>query len=153
MVAGYDGFVRAVNADGTLAWKHDLVSDAPEAPPGFDQQKAVITGNAARPRTMASDGSTLFVPIFDQSRVVAVDASTGKRRWSYQTKGWMYAEPTVSGDDVFVTSQDSRSTASTRRRGRSAGPSRPSGGSSRASPSATARPTSAPATASSIAST
>jgi outer membrane protein assembly factor BamB len=106
MVAGYDGFVHAVNLDGTLAWKHDLVSDAPEPPPGFDQKRAVIQGNAARPRTMASDGSTVFVPIFDQSRVVAVDAATGKRRWSYQTKGWMYAEPTVMGDDVFVTSQD-----------------------------------------------
>jgi outer membrane protein assembly factor BamB len=108
MVAGYDGFVHAVNPDGTLAWKHDIVSDAPEAPPGFDQKRAVINDNAARPRTMASDGSTLFVPIFDQSRVVAIDASNGKRRWSYQTKGWMHAEPTVSGDDVFVTSQDKK---------------------------------------------
>ena len=107
VVAGYDGFVHAVKAaDGTLAWKLDIVKDAPPPPPGFDQQRAVITGNAARPRTMASDGSTVFLPIFDQSRVVAVDLATGKRRWSFQTKGWMYAEPTVSGDDVFVASQD-----------------------------------------------
>ncbi len=107
IVAGYDGFVHAVKAaDATLAWKLDIAKDAPPAPPGFDQKQAVITGNAARPRTMASDGSTLFLPIFDQSRVVAIDAKTGQRRWSYQTKGWMYAEPTVAGSDVFVTSQD-----------------------------------------------
>lgn len=102
VVAGDDGFIHAVNTNGTLAWKHDLVSDAPKPPPGFE----VINDNAASPRTLASDGSTIFVPIFDQSRVVAVDAETGKRRWSYQTKGFMYAEPTVEGDSVFVTSQD-----------------------------------------------
>ncbi len=107
LVAGYDGSVHAVKAaDGSRAWKLDIVKDAPPPPPGFDPKRAVIAGNAARPRTMASDGSTAFLPIFDQSRVVAVDVATGKRRWSTPTKGWMYAEPTVSGDDVFVTSQD-----------------------------------------------
>ena len=65
-----------------------------------------MTGHAARPMTMAGDGSILVVPIFDQSRVIAVDAATGKRRWSFQSGGWMRAEPTVAGDDVFVTSQD-----------------------------------------------
>jgi outer membrane protein assembly factor BamB len=106
LVAGYDGFIHAVNGDGSAAWKHDLVSDAPKAPPGFDQERAVITGNAARPRTMASDGTSVLVPVFDQSRVVAVDVATGNRRWSFQSKGWMFAEPTITEDSVFVTSQD-----------------------------------------------
>ena len=106
LVAGYDGSIHAVNFDGTLAWTHDLAGDAPPSPPGFDQKQAVIGDNAARPGTMASDGVTVVVPIFDQSRVVAVDAATGQRRWSFQSKGWMYGEPAIAGDDVFVTSQD-----------------------------------------------
>ena len=106
LVAGYDGNIHAVNRDCTLVWKHDLVADAPPSPPGFDQQRAVIAGKAARPRTMTSDGSTVFVPIFDQSRVVAVDATTGQRRWSFASQGWMNAAPTVAGENVFVTSQD-----------------------------------------------
>ena len=109
VVAGYDGFLHAVDAaTGAVAWKHDIAGDAPEAPPGFVQKQAVIGDNAARPRTAASDGSTVFVPIFDQSRVVAVDAATGKRRWSFQAKGWIYGEPTVAGDDLFFTSQDKK---------------------------------------------
>ncbi len=107
IVAGYDGMIHAVDAaTGEQAWTHDIATDAPPAPPGFDQKRAVIGDNKARPMTAASDGTTVFLPIFDQSRVVAVDAATGQRRWSFAAKGWTHAEPTVAGDDVFVTSQD-----------------------------------------------
>ena len=106
LVAGNDGFIHALNADGRVVWTHSFLTDPPPPPPGFDPKNAILTGHAARPGTMASDGATVFATIFDQSRVVAVDAATGQRRWSFPTKGWMLAEPTVSGDDVFVTSQD-----------------------------------------------
>lgn len=106
MAAGYDGSIHAVNLDGTLAWTHDLMGDVPPDPPGFDRKRAVIGANAARPKTMAGDGATVFAPIFDQSRLVAVDAATGKRRWSFQARGWIYGEPAVAGGDVFIGSQD-----------------------------------------------
>jgi len=109
VVAGSDGFVHAVDpATGAVGWKHEIARDAPDPPPGFDGKQARGGNNPARPVTMASDGSTLFLPIFDQSRIVALDAATGRRRWSFSSKGWTYAEPTVAGDDLFFTSQDKK---------------------------------------------
>ena len=109
VVAGSDGFVHAVDpATGAAAWKHDIAGDAPADPPGFDGKRARFTDSRARPGTMATDGSTLFLPVFDQCRVVALDAATGGRRWSFQSKGWTYAEPTVAGDDLLFTSQDKK---------------------------------------------
>jgi outer membrane protein assembly factor BamB len=106
-VAGYDGFVHAVDiAAGRVKWKRDIVADAPEPPPGFDPKRAVVGGNAARPRTIASDGAGLFVPIFDQSRVVALELRTGEKRWSFAAKGWIYGEPAVTEDSVLIGSQD-----------------------------------------------
>jgi len=106
VVADYSGKVSAVDRDGHLLWKHDIAADRPPSPPNFDRERAVISGKAARPRTASSDGTTVFQPIFDQSRVVAIDLATGKRRWSFQAKGWIYGEPVVSPNRVFIGSQD-----------------------------------------------
>ena len=46
------------------------------------------------------------MPIFDQSRIAVIDLKAGRRRWSFQAKGWIYGEPTVTGDKVFFGSQD-----------------------------------------------
>jgi outer membrane protein assembly factor BamB len=106
IVAGYDGNVYAMGYDGRLVWKHDIVADEPPSPPEFDSKRAVIGAAAARPGTAASDGVTVFQPVFNQSRLIAIDVESGKRRWSFQAKGWIYPQPTVAEDRVFVGSQD-----------------------------------------------
>jgi len=106
IVAEYDGNVYAVGYDGRLVWKHDIVADEPPSPPKFDSKQAVVGAAAARPTTMASDGVTVFQPVFNQSRLIAIDVETGKRRWSFQAKGWIFREPTVAKDRVFVGNQD-----------------------------------------------
>ena len=105
VVAGSDGFVHAVDpATGAPAWKHDIAGDAPA-----DRRAAEIGlagGGRAGPMTMASDGSTLFLPVQDQSRLVALDAATGGRRWAFRAGGPTFATPSVAGDDVFCSSRD-----------------------------------------------
>ncbi|MGC8639943.1 MAG: PQQ-binding-like beta-propeller repeat protein [Isosphaeraceae bacterium] len=116
VVADYDGKVTAVDFDGKLIWQHDIAADAPPSPPGFDGDRARITGTAARPRTAASDGTAVFLPIFDQSRLAVIDLKRGGRRWSFQAKGWIYGEPTLSDDSVFFGSQDNHLYCLDRRR-------------------------------------
>ena len=106
IVADYNGKVSAVDFDGLVIWQHDIVADAPASPAGFDGGRARTTGSAVRPRMTASDGTSIFLPIFDQSRIAVIDLKAGRRRWSFQTKGWIYGEPTVADDRVFFGSQD-----------------------------------------------
>ncbi len=107
VAGGNDGFVYAWDArSGAERWKADIVKDAPADPPGFDGQRARIGDNRARPGTAASDGINVYISIFDQSRVVALDLKTGAPRWSYQTKGWIGGMPTVAEGKVFFGSQD-----------------------------------------------
>ncbi len=87
-MGGNDGFAYAWNAeDGAELWKTDIVKDAPADPPGFDGARARIGDNPARPEAAASDGTSVYISIFDQSRVVALDLKTGAPRWSYQAEG------------------------------------------------------------------
>ena len=44
--------------------------------------------------------------VFDQCRVVAFEASTGKRRWAFQTKGWVGGGVQVTATSVFLGSLD-----------------------------------------------
>jgi eukaryotic-like serine/threonine-protein kinase len=106
IVADYSGKVTALDFDGSLIWQHDIAADAPPSPPGFNADRARTTGAAARPRTAACDDTAIFQPIFDQSRIAVIDLKRGGRRWSFQAKGWIYGEPTVTDDRVFFGSQD-----------------------------------------------
>jgi outer membrane protein assembly factor BamB len=107
LVCGYDGNVYSLDAQtGELGWSTDIVADAPPSPPGFDGQRARLTNKPAKPMIAASDGKTLFQPVFDQSRLVALDCATGGVRWSFQAKGWIYAHPVVDNNRVFIGSQD-----------------------------------------------
>ncbi|MCH7726185.1 MAG: PQQ-binding-like beta-propeller repeat protein [Planctomycetes bacterium] len=104
---GADGNVYACDLrTGKVKWKHDYVSDRPKDPEGFDGERARFPGRAARPMHAATDGETVFLSVFDQCRTLAIDAKTGKRRWAFPTKGWMYGRPAVGERGVFVGSQD-----------------------------------------------
>ncbi|WP_148591941.1 outer membrane protein assembly factor BamB family protein [Aquisphaera giovannonii] len=116
VVAGTNGIVSAIDFDGRRIWQHDIAADAPPSPPGFDAERARGGNGVARPGTPASDGTSVFVPVFDQSRIVAIDLKLGGRRWSYQAKGWIFGEPTVAGDRLFFGSQDDRLYCLDRRR-------------------------------------
>ena len=106
VAGGNDGFVYAWDArSGTERWKADIVKDTRRSA-GIRRPAPRIGDNRARPGTAASDGINLYISIFDQSRVVALDLKTGAPRWSYQTKGWIAGMPTVAEGKVFFGSQD-----------------------------------------------
>jgi outer membrane protein assembly factor BamB len=105
--AGDDGTLVAVDAaTGKQAWTAEFLTDAPADPPGFAGERARLGGTRARPSSLAADGGAVFVSVFDQSRVVAFDAATGKRLWSFQAKGWVYGSAVATAKHVFVGSQD-----------------------------------------------
>jgi outer membrane protein assembly factor BamB len=106
VVADDGGHVSAVGFDGKRIWQHDIAADEPPSSPGFEGKRARLGGTAARLRTAASDGIAVFQPIFDQSRLAVIDLKAGRRRWSFQAKGWIYGVPTVADDRVFFGSQD-----------------------------------------------
>jgi outer membrane protein assembly factor BamB len=102
-----DGWMYAVDAEsGDLKWQTAFVADAPDDPPGFDGERARFDGTKARPTGIATDGSRVYQSVFDQCRVVSFDAKTGTRRSSFQTKGWIFADPAVDDQRLYVGSQD-----------------------------------------------
>lgn len=105
--SGYDGTAYGLDqATGKVIWTHDFVQDAPPDVPDFPGTRARMEKSAARPRGSACDGKIFVQTIFDQSRVIAVDCATGKRLWSCSTNGWPGAGARISGNRVYVTSQD-----------------------------------------------
>jgi outer membrane protein assembly factor BamB len=106
-LSGYDGHAYCLDRkSGEVQWKHDFISDAPEDPPDFPGARARFQQILARPNGSASNGELFIQSVFDQSRVVAIDCQTGKRKWSFQAKGWIGPAPTIAGERVFVVSQD-----------------------------------------------
>jgi outer membrane protein assembly factor BamB len=104
---GMDGLVYAFAAKtGEVKWKANVMDDAPPDPPGFSRERARGGDILARPTGLACDGETLYQSLFDQSRVVAIAADTGKTRWSYQTGGWIYGAPGISSEQILIASQD-----------------------------------------------
>jgi outer membrane protein assembly factor BamB len=55
---------------------------------------------------LATDGATLFLSVFDQCRIVAVNATNGKRLWSFETGGWVYGSAVATDRYVLFGSQD-----------------------------------------------
>jgi outer membrane protein assembly factor BamB len=48
----------------------------------------------------------VFLSVFDQCRVVAVDAANGRRLWSFQTGGWIFGFAVATDRHVLFGSQD-----------------------------------------------
>jgi eukaryotic-like serine/threonine-protein kinase len=102
IVGDNGGSITAVSFDGKVIWRYDVVDDK-----GGEQDSAALNGlDRARPRTAACDGPIVYQPIFDQKRIIAIDLKAGRRRWAFETKGWVYGVPAVSDDNVYFGSQD-----------------------------------------------
>jgi RNA polymerase sigma factor (sigma-70 family) len=106
-VGGSDGNLYALDAKaGKQQWICDFLTDAPPDRPGFPGERARMAGTKARPTALTSDGETLFLSVFDQSRIIAVNAKTGKRLWSFQAHGWLYGSAVATATHVLFGSQD-----------------------------------------------
>ena len=107
VAGGADGKVYGCQlATGRILWRHDYLEDRPDDPPGISGEQARFSGRPARPGSAATDGQMVVLPIFDQCRALALDASTGQRLWSFPTRGWMHARATIGPRNVYVSSQD-----------------------------------------------
>jgi outer membrane protein assembly factor BamB len=108
VAGGNDGLVHAVDAKtAETRWQTSIIDDAPPELPDFPAHRGRGGGNSlARPTGMACDDERVYQSIFDQCRVVALDAETGKSLWSHQTKGWIYGSPLIAGEFLFIGSQD-----------------------------------------------
>lgn len=102
-----DGTLYALDAkSGEKKWEADFLRDAPADPPGFAGARARLPNTRARPSRLATDGEAVFLSVFDQCRLVAFGAATGKRLWSFQTGGWVHGAAVATEAHVFVGSQD-----------------------------------------------
>jgi outer membrane protein assembly factor BamB len=107
IAGGSDGKIHAFDLKtGASLWEADCMTDRPDDPPGFAGARARFDGFDARPGAAATDERIVVVPFFDQCRVVAVDATSGKRRWDFRTQGWTHGRPAFGLHNVFVPSQD-----------------------------------------------
>jgi outer membrane protein assembly factor BamB len=105
--SGYNGRSYCLNrADGKVIWEYDFVEDAPPDPPEFAAAGARFQDIKARPRDAACNGKLFLQSVFDQSRVIAIDCETGKRKWSFQTGGWISPASTIADGRVYLSSQD-----------------------------------------------
>jgi outer membrane protein assembly factor BamB len=106
-VGGHDGNLYAVDVKmGKQRWTSDFIKDAPADREGFAGERARIQNTKARPSALASDGEILFLSVFDQSRIIAIEAKSGKRLWDFQANGWVYGRAVASDKYVFLGSQD-----------------------------------------------
>ena len=85
-------------------WDSDFLADAPKPKPEF--QDLCIPGPPARPAELAADREAVFLSVFDQYRLVAVAAATGKRLWAFEARRLISGPAVVSGDRVLIGSWD-----------------------------------------------
>lgn len=135
VVGGNDGVLYAFDAKtGKQMWTSDFIADAPPDPPNFSGERARMTNTKARPSALASDGETLFLSVFDQCRVIAVNATNGKRLWSFQTGGWVHGSAVANEKHVFFGSQDNAFYCLDKRTGKRSGAAKRKGGSNLVEP-------------------
>ena len=114
-----DGNLYALDSGtGELVWARDFITDAPQDPPGFLGTNARFSNTKARPSALASDGETLYLSVFDQSRIVAFDATNGDELWSFQADGWIFGAAVATKKHVYFGSQDKRFYCLDKRTGR-----------------------------------
>ncbi len=102
IVGDTGGAITALSFEGKVIWIYSVTEDErgqllPDVPE---------RGVRARPRTAASDGTIVYQPVFDQSRLCAIDLKAGRRRWAFEMNGWIYGVPALSADKLFFGSQD-----------------------------------------------
>lgn len=94
MAVGPD--VWSIEAGGTGALR------ATEAKPRLDGTVAWTSALPAAPATAAvTDGTSVYLGLEDGS-VVALDAASGRTRWSVDTGDMLFAAPTIAGDRLYV---------------------------------------------------
>jgi len=82
------GWVYAINQDGTLKWRFDNVGDWVDSSPAI-----------------GADG-TVYVGCWD-FRLYALDGQTGVQKWSFETGGMIIAAPAIATDGtIYVGSND-----------------------------------------------
>lgn len=97
-----NGFLFKLNrADGKEVWRYEL-GDA--LVPRITQHQAVFEWDYLSPRP-ALAGDVVYVGSGDGS-LHAIDASTGKRAWRFETKGKIRSDALVDSDRVYVGSLD-----------------------------------------------
>ena len=63
--------------------------------------KAQIPGGVIGPATLSADGNTVYT-FSRRGQIVALDASTGKTRWTYDNGGYGFATMSVSPDGLIM---------------------------------------------------
>jgi outer membrane protein assembly factor BamB len=107
IVTSGDGFIQGLDRkQGKPRWGASLIADRPADTKGFESQGLLNEGFAARTRSAASDGALVFQPVYDQGRLLAFDCRTGARRWTYQTRGWIWSHPVVADNFVLIAGND-----------------------------------------------
>ncbi|UJA21166.1 PQQ-binding-like beta-propeller repeat protein [Thermoleophilia bacterium SCSIO 60948] len=89
-----DGTVVAASLDGKLDWSVDT--------------KSPIYGSPSI-TTVDGLGETVYIGNY-AGKLLALDAKTGKQRWSYDVGGQIPGSPTIVGDAVFTSSFDTKKT-------------------------------------------
>jgi len=123
-VGSFDGKVRALDAaSGDLVWEYDTGAAVPSSPTVAEGLVLIGSRSYDLWALDAADGSpvwkyyfwfswidsdarvvdgTAYIGSFDALSVFALDAATGRLRWSTDVGGWAWAGPAVGDTRVFA---------------------------------------------------
>ena len=96
--------VRGFDGDATGTYRIELDESGPSAGPPPPVLWSYETGSSVRSSPAVADG-VVYVGS-DDTRLYALDVSTGDLIWSYETDGAVTSSPAVSGGIVYVGSLD-----------------------------------------------